>query len=300
MNGRVPCLVALLVGVALAAVPVKASACSCVGPNPVYSAFWQTDAVLVGEVVWIGERPRSMEVIGGESIPTRVRIVRLRVAEVFSGVTSKEVDVETGMGGGDSGYPSKSVRPTSSLDTAVRTGSRPASAHPRGPSIRAIPIWPISKACAVRHPGRDAFTGRSRNRMTTKATPAAGPRRASRMRREGDRDRRDGSVEGSSQINGTYEVLVPAGRYDVRFEVPPASTVVGAWSRPIDIKDARPARKFLRQCTPTAASAAACATRRDVRVRSDRGDRRSQSFERSLLLSPARRANGRRRQLRSH
>ena len=136
MSARVPCLVALLVGVALAAVPVKADACSCVGPNPVCSAFWQTDAVFVGEVVSIGEQPRSVEVVGGRSIPTRVRMVRLRVAEVFSGVTSKEVDVETGMGGGDCGYPFEigasyivfGHRSAKGLSTGIRSPTRPLDA----------------------------------------------------------------------------------------------------------------------------------------------------------------------------
>src|SRR6185503_5470300 len=76
------------------AFPGRAAACSCLGPLPACSAFWEESAVFAGRVVKIdrtttGERP--------------VRVT-FAVLEAFKGVNTAEVDVVTGSGGGDCGY----------------------------------------------------------------------------------------------------------------------------------------------------------------------------------------------------
>jgi hypothetical protein len=76
------------------AAPRGAEACSCIGPQPACSAFWDDGAVFAGRVLGIdrattGDRP--------------VR-VRFAVLEAFKGVTTAEVEVVTGSGGGDCGY----------------------------------------------------------------------------------------------------------------------------------------------------------------------------------------------------
>ena len=178
MRTRIQCLVALLgAGVVLAAVPVKAHACSCVGPNPACSAFWQTEAVFVGEVVSIGEQPKLVDV-GSGSIRTRVRMVRLRVTEAFSGVTSKEVDIETGMGGGDCGYAFEigaayivfGHRSASGLSTGICSPTRRLDTGD--------PDLAYLRSLRGPSPEKGRIYGTSRNGMTTRATPAACPRHA--------------------------------------------------------------------------------------------------------------------------
>ena len=67
------------------AAPRGAEACSCIGPQPACSAFWDDGAVFAGRVLGIdrtttGDRP--------------VR-VRFAVLEAFKGVTTAEVEVVT-------------------------------------------------------------------------------------------------------------------------------------------------------------------------------------------------------------
>jgi hypothetical protein len=81
--------------------PRNASACSCLGPNPACRAFWTSSAVFVGDAVSIEDLPTT-------SPPEpflSTRRVHLRVRESFSGRPPSEVDVLTGRGGGDCGYP---------------------------------------------------------------------------------------------------------------------------------------------------------------------------------------------------
>ncbi len=95
-------------------------ACSCaaIGSNPPCQAAWNASAVFTGTVIDIAEpliapQPSSGSTTGRQianaprpPLPRRMRIVRLQVGEVFSGVERelKEVEIVTGLGGGDCGY----------------------------------------------------------------------------------------------------------------------------------------------------------------------------------------------------
>jgi hypothetical protein len=79
-----------------------AFACSCMAPNPVCHSFWNTGAVFVGEVESITDLP--MVRTSPPAFFLNSRRVHLRVREQFSGAHTEEVDVFTGLGGGDCGY----------------------------------------------------------------------------------------------------------------------------------------------------------------------------------------------------
>jgi hypothetical protein len=86
-------IVLVMVGLAF---PRVASACSCVGNRLACEALWDPGAVFAGKVVAI-ERNEG----GGRFAERRVRF---QVVAAFRGVTTSEIDVYTGAGGGDCGY----------------------------------------------------------------------------------------------------------------------------------------------------------------------------------------------------
>lgn len=86
-------IVAVILGLGVSR---KASACSCMGNRPACEALWDPGAVFAGKVVWI--EPDA----SGDRFARRR--VRFRVVEAFRGVTTSEIDVDTGAGGGDCGY----------------------------------------------------------------------------------------------------------------------------------------------------------------------------------------------------
>ena len=99
-------------------------ACSCGGKGPPCQMAWTADAVFTGTVVEIAE-PRVPTINNGSttgrriaadpavSMPSRKRTVRIQVADVLTGVEplQKEIEILTGLGGGDCGYlPTNPVR----------------------------------------------------------------------------------------------------------------------------------------------------------------------------------------------
>jgi Carboxypeptidase regulatory-like domain len=78
----------------------KVFGCQCVDSQPACAAFWtyQAGAVFAGTVLKITEPER-----GSESFPQRT--VLLGVDRGYAGVSAKEIEIHTGRGGGDCGYP---------------------------------------------------------------------------------------------------------------------------------------------------------------------------------------------------
>src|SRR5258706_1138025 len=119
----------ILMAVALVALlsPTTLDACSCVGPSPHPSCNSAGDAaaVFTGTVLSIALPPRPsppMEPLGQRGSvdrrsgsidyalhppPWPLRVVRMQLTEALSGVEpwQKEIEVGTGLGGGDCGYP---------------------------------------------------------------------------------------------------------------------------------------------------------------------------------------------------
>jgi hypothetical protein len=95
-------VVALACGVVLFALVSagEASACSCVfGGVSACQEFWQVDAVFAGTATRGGTATADEG-----SYKRQVRVFTFSVAEVFRGESVSEVEVATGMGGGDCGY----------------------------------------------------------------------------------------------------------------------------------------------------------------------------------------------------
>ncbi|HJQ33085.1 MAG TPA: SpaA isopeptide-forming pilin-related protein [Pyrinomonadaceae bacterium] len=97
-------LVLLTLALALPALVAReARACTCAGSRAPCQAYWEADAVFVGEVV--GE---SKVTEGGEAPDGYwMRLVRFAVEQPMRGVEGAEAEVVTGQGGGDCGYPFK-------------------------------------------------------------------------------------------------------------------------------------------------------------------------------------------------
>src|SRR5262245_5448430 len=88
------------------AVPVAALGCSCISPGPACSAAGMASFVFAGSVVDVTKPKLS----SGRIIPRGGSLdtpVIFQVSEAFFGMDGAEgqVEIRTGMGGGDCGYP---------------------------------------------------------------------------------------------------------------------------------------------------------------------------------------------------
>ena len=114
-------LIAVLL-VAVAWLPLRAEACSCMRPGTPADQKAQSAQVFVGRVQTIEERTPGMDrswlaavsdwfkdVFGDDPPPDEVRNfpykrVGFAVSETFKGPAAQHITVDTGMGGGDCGY----------------------------------------------------------------------------------------------------------------------------------------------------------------------------------------------------
>ena len=102
--------------------PVAAHACSCVSPGTVEQEKAQSTRVFLGRVTAIEERTPQMDkgwltviaewitrFFGAEAPPTDrdfpYKRVIFTVTETFKGIAAEEIELATGTGGGDCGYP---------------------------------------------------------------------------------------------------------------------------------------------------------------------------------------------------
>src|SRR4051794_27055625 len=93
----------LLLSAAVLTSAAPAEACSCVAPGPACEAYWQASAVFVGRVTSISPAQAPQ----GRAQFLRSRRVALEVAEPFARVAGRTIEVLTGSGGGDCGFPFK-------------------------------------------------------------------------------------------------------------------------------------------------------------------------------------------------
>lgn len=94
---RVKVFVFLLFMVGL--LTVEANACSCAGKGTPCQDYWKASAVFIGTVTYSSPYTSKL----GE-YAANGRLIRFAVERAFQGVTAKEVEVRTGLGGGDCGY----------------------------------------------------------------------------------------------------------------------------------------------------------------------------------------------------
>jgi Carboxypeptidase regulatory-like domain len=80
----------------------SAFCCSCIGPGPPCQSYGNTPAVFVGTALEV--KQTSEKLIAGEDRQFPQRAFIFRIDEPFRGVNTAQVEVRTGMGGGDCGY----------------------------------------------------------------------------------------------------------------------------------------------------------------------------------------------------
>ena len=81
----------------------SARPCSCIGSGPPCQAYGNTSAVFVGTPTGVSQTTVKADRVGDQfNYPQR--LFTFRVEEAFRGVEAVEVQVMTGMGGGDCGY----------------------------------------------------------------------------------------------------------------------------------------------------------------------------------------------------
>jgi hypothetical protein len=99
----------------------RLSACSCIGPGTPCLSAGSASAVFTGKVLGINNPPSPLPIgnpgpatsarrtLSDPAFPMQrmLRVVRFQVADILTGVDSKqkEIEVATGQGGGDCGYP---------------------------------------------------------------------------------------------------------------------------------------------------------------------------------------------------
>jgi hypothetical protein len=225
-------LIACLLITAAAVRP--AEACSCVASGPACEDYWRVSAVFVGRVVSISR--------DAGKLPARApaRRVRFDVSEAFSGVSKGTVEVTTGAGGGDCGFPFKEgVEYLVYANGAAETGGLTAGICWRTRELaRAGEDLEYARRVAAGAPvqGRISGSVMLETRSLGRA-PARAPRPLEgvgvRLLRDGQSTRVVTGIDGRFSAEG-----LTAGRYDALLELPDGVYAEG-WPRTIELRDAR-------------------------------------------------------------
>jgi len=222
-------------GSALAlAAPVEA--CSCLESGAACEAYWKASAVFVGRVTSVS----SAQTPGGRQALLRSRRITMEIVEAFTGVTGSTVDVLTGSGGGDCGFPFKEgtayivygspgeAGGTVLVSACSRTSALPAAANDLTYARAVASGVPLTGTIS----GSVELATRSLAPGVGKSTrPLAGV--GVRLEREGQTVRVLTGADGRFAAAG-----LPAGRYVARLELPDG--LAGeVWPGTIELKDAR-------------------------------------------------------------
>ena len=121
---------------------VMCHGCSCLAlpiGNPVCQSVWGHSAVFTGVVTAIDD-PGMLRLSPGESLPPPDRFpqkqVTIKITQAFTGIdpSTKEITIETGLGGGDCGYRfERGVEYSFMPLRSPQVVSLPVSARLRGP-----------------------------------------------------------------------------------------------------------------------------------------------------------------------
>lgn len=222
----------LLIGTAAAG---PAEACSCVETGPACEDYWRVSAVFAGRVLSISRdagKPRSRA--------PGTRRVRLEVTEAFTGVRKETVEVTTGSGGGDCGFPFREGAEYLVYATAAdgaggltvgicsRTRELARAADDLDYARRVASGAPVEGRIA----GAVMLETRSLGRASARAPrPLEGV--GVRLIREGQVTRVVTGTDGRFSAEG-----LAAGRYEAVLELPEGVYAEG-WPRRIELRDAR-------------------------------------------------------------
>ena len=195
----------------------SAWACHCMSSRePPCQAAWAADAVFVGRV---------LDIIDVEPDRSRVetlfnrRVVRLAIIESFRGTQGTIIEIRTGRGGGDCGFPFEAQQDyliyahlNGGALTAV-TCSRTRLLKDAAEDLAYLRPLPRQAAALGRLIGvaihHDFTAGRS---DPLPSTPVPGVRVSASG--EGVR------LSGVTAVDGSYELRAPVGTYELRFEGP--------------------------------------------------------------------------------
>jgi len=226
----------LLVSVAALASAGPAEACSCVTSGAACEAYWQSGAVFVGRVTSVASAPAQK----GRAQFLRSRRVTLEVIEAFSGVAGRTIEVSTGSGGGDCGFPFKEGMTYVVYGSPGESdGSLLVSACSRTRALSdASSDLTYARAVASGVPLTGTISGTV---MWTNRSLAPGVARTSRpLEGAGVRLERDGqATRVMTGADGRFAATgLSAGRYSVRLEL--ADGLAGEVApSTIELKDAR-------------------------------------------------------------
>jgi hypothetical protein len=87
----------------MACIPVNADACSCMRPRPPCEEYGRANAIFIGLVTDASVASNETGTPGVYNLNPE-KTFRFTVEESFKGISSAEVDIVTGSGGGDCGY----------------------------------------------------------------------------------------------------------------------------------------------------------------------------------------------------
>jgi hypothetical protein len=235
MRGRARiALLGMVACVALA--PRAADACTCIGPLPACQAVWQAEAVFIGYVTAIEPVQRTIPPDLTQPTPDIFDALRVRmnVIETFRGSLPATIDLYTGAGGGDCGYAFRLehayvVYASQAGDGRLRTGICS--------NTRLLEAAEGDLDYLRRLPGLDStmgtIQGTARLRPEVLDGRPAEPYAGARVIAVSDATR----YETITGPDGSYELRVPVGTYDLRIDVPD-DLLAGTW-RTVDVRDAR-------------------------------------------------------------
>jgi hypothetical protein len=222
----------LLIGAAGVA---PAEACSCVESGPACEDYWRVSAVFAGRVLSIS---RDAGKPGSRAPATRR--VRLEVTEAFTGVGKGTVEVTTGSGGGDCGFPFREGAEylvyATGADGAggltVGICSRTRELDRAGEDLDYARRVASGAAVEGRIAGGVMLETRSLGRASARAPrPLEGV--GVRLMRDGQSTRVVTGADGRFSAEG-----LTAGRYEALLELPEGVYAEG-WPRRIELRDAR-------------------------------------------------------------
>lgn len=209
-----------------------AEACSCIQPGPPCQEYWRADAIFVGTVT-SSERTSRVPAQFGTG-----RRVTFTVASGFKGTAGDTAIVNTGLGGGDCGYPFKigesyvvyaSLRADGTLTTGIC--SRTALLSKAAEDVAYATALADGTATEGGVAGRVRFNPRTMEQDSVRAKPMAG----TTVVVTGPEGTRRLTTDPDGRFAATG--LQP-GRYSVRLDLPAGYYALGT-GEAVELADAR-------------------------------------------------------------
>jgi hypothetical protein len=193
-----------------------ANACQCLSPGPACQTMWQAPTVFAGEVVSIDDVTEPSGIATLPAFP--MRRVHLRVREAFRGTRADKVDVLTGRGGGDCGYPFSVgasyvvhayPQPDGTLGTGICEPTKLLSEATADLAyLRAVPSTNDAH-------GRIFGTARFWDEVVSGTSPPRTGYAGATVTATGP----GGRFAAVTGADGAYEILAPVGDYDISVQV---------------------------------------------------------------------------------